>query len=890
MGATTFKYTLLILCSVSVINFKTYSQVENFALDFPGVTSSVVNLGNIDELDAISQFTFECWIKLSAWNTDSEVFNRTQDENNRIGIQLGPQDKKMLYFHIANGTASYVAVENVPVAIAQWHHIVMAYNGALEAKSQVDVYIDGVKMELHYMSESGLLPDKTATASSPVIVGQGFDGKIDEVRLWKTKLSASDIVLSNTIGDGHPLYSNLIGYWRMDQHTNNTSVIDYKADHHGVMRSGVERVPVDDNETLEYHVVGGYVRPYLYKAGAVSDDYLLHNNDIINLFVYTYDDGELFFIDPVSDGVLTNTAYLAEFSGRNGVVDFNGTGSKMNAGRHLMNNAEGGVTRFTFEAWVYLDSWVNWSYIFRNQTGSDWQNKIDLQLGEESKQQLFFHINNGGNFYAAVDNSGLSVGAWHHLAVVYNGGAGARNQAQLYLDGVKKDPWYSSGDGTLPEKGPLIRGDFELGLNFDGKMDEAMVFRFPLSQGHIVDHMNGGFTTSTWPNFWIAAHWKFDDASIPGKDAQTWIDTYNGINAAIGGHEGIKHRISATGDWRNMIKTPESRENFAQNLRTLLDNYPLFDGVDLDFEWCYQDVQCWTDYGKAVEVLNNALKPEEVFSVSLHPLSYAMPISAIELLDLVSIQSYGPRPAVFSYEAYQDHIKLFTDHGFPKDKLIAGLPFYGVSDPSGSSIGYDGIVDAFPALDPAIDQVVINRGDTDITYVFNGVNTIQKKVQYAKEQDLAGAMYWDTAVDTDYSHPLCLLKALNTEMSANIQVPDGSLVEIPEASLVEISHTSLPPLFDPDVVLGIDTVSGDGALLLYPNPATGYFNLQLPPCAGTGSIQVLDLNGKIRFSALTNGKEAVRLETVGFPAGLYVVKYLNIVSGKFASALLKVSL
>ena len=213
-----------------------------------------------------------------------------------------------------------------------------------------------------------------------------------------------------------------------------------------------------------------------------------------------------------------------------------------------------------------------------------------------------------------------------------------------------------------------------------------------------------------------------------------------------------------------------------------------------------------------------------------------------------------------------------------------------MSDPSGSSIGYDGIVDAFPALDPATDQVVINRGDTDITYVFNGVNTIQKKVQYAKEQDLAGAMYWDTAVDTDYSHPLCLLKALNTEMSANIQVPDGSLVEIPEASLVEISHTSLPPLFDPDVVLGIDTVSGDGALLLYPNPATGYFNLQLPPCAGTGSIQVLDLNGKIRFSALTNGKEAVRLETVGFPAGLYVVKYVNIVSGKFASALLKVSL
>ncbi|MCG8308967.1 MAG: hypothetical protein MI975_16345, partial [Cytophagales bacterium] len=83
-----------------------------------------------------------------------------------------------------------------------------------------------------------------------------------------------------------------------------------------------------------------------------------------------------------------------------------------------------------------------------------------------------------------------------------------------------------------------------------------------------------------------------------------------------------------------------------------------------------------------------------------------------------------------------------------------------VSDPSGSDIGYNGVVEAFPALDPRTDRVVITGNGTDITYVFNGKNTIIKKAQYAKEQGLAGAMYWDTAVDTDYSHPLCLLKAL----------------------------------------------------------------------------------------------------------------------------------
>ena len=138
-----FLFKFPTLCFIFCVHLKAYGQVKNYALDFPGVNSPVVNLGNIDALNGASRFTFECRIKLDAWNTDSEIFNKTQDEHNRIGIQLGPEDKKRLYFHLANGSAGYVAVEHAPVSLGQWHHIVMAYDGSQPAKSQMTVYIDG---------------------------------------------------------------------------------------------------------------------------------------------------------------------------------------------------------------------------------------------------------------------------------------------------------------------------------------------------------------------------------------------------------------------------------------------------------------------------------------------------------------------------------------------------------------------------------------------------------------------------------------------------------------------------------------------------------------------------------------------------------------------------
>ncbi|MCG8309821.1 MAG: glycosyl hydrolase family 18 protein [Cytophagales bacterium] len=880
---TKLKFALILFC-IGAVYFDTWSQIVNYAIEFSGASSAVINLGSIEALNGTSQFTFECHVKLDAWNVNSEIFNKTQDANHRLAIQLGAAEEKTIYFHISNGEVGFVAVKDAPLTVGQWHHIAMTYNGTTDPDRKMSVYIDGELMRL-YTGENVDLPVQTATTSAPMLLGQGFDGMIDEVRLWDTELSASDIVPDNTIADGHVLYDHLIGYWRMDQHINATSIIDYKSEHHGVMRSEVERKLVEDNPSLKYHIVSGYIRPHLYKAGTVSDDYLRHNTDIINLFAMTYDDGELFFNAPVSDGTITNANYLSQFAGRRGVLDLDGENAGMNAGRHLLNNVDGGITRFTFEAWIYLDSWTEGSFIFRNQQGEDTDNKIDLELGKE--QQLLFHVNSQGEYYARVDNSGLSVDTWHHVAVVYNGGASG-NQAQLYVDGVSKELMYSGDSESLPGRGPEIRGDFVLGVGLDAKFDEAMLFRFPMSQNSISSHMNNGINIANWPDFWVSAHWKFDNENDLGKDSQTWVNVYNGINAAIDGYEGIVQRIGTAGDWRKMISSPDSREAFSNNIRTLLDQYPQFKGVDIDFEWCENDANCWTDYAKMVEAVSEVLKPGETFSISLHPVSYKISLDAVSLVDFVSVQSYGPRPEVFPYEAYLEHIELFINYGFSEEKLVAGMPFYGVSDPRGSDVGYRSIVDAFPSLNPNTDRVSLNRNNSPTDFVFNGVNTIRKKIKQAKTKDFAGAMYWDTAVDADYSHPLSLLKALNAEMTANVQVPVEKTVEIPVASKVEISHTTLPPLSD-QLVLSVDDFSENEKLLIYPNPSTGYVNIRLPAGSGRGTVEVLDLNGKSHYTMPIIGQQEFRLKTSQLRAGLYVVKFFDSTWGKYANASLIIS-
>jgi len=90
------------------------------------------------------------------------------------------------------------------------------------------------------------------------------------------------------------------------------------------------------------------------------------------------------------------------------------------------------------------------------------------------------------------------------------------------------------------------------------------------------------------------------------------------------------------------------------------------------------------------------------------------------------------------------HVQAFLDQGVPADKLLLGLPFYG-----------RGYTEKGPAWSSAVSYKTLKGRyrltpgqDTVSGYYFNGIETVRRKVQYAKQAGLSGVMVWEIGQDT----------------------------------------------------------------------------------------------------------------------------------------------
>lgn len=246
--------------------------------------------------------------------------------------------------------------------------------------------------------------------------------------------------------------------------------------------------------------------------------------------------------------------------------------------------------------------------------------------------------------------------------------------------------------------------------------------------------------------------------AFQGKGATTWKELIKSVRTKVKGTK-AKIRLGASGgEWKAMVADEAARTAFAENIREVLRKNKL-DGIDLDFEWA-ENKKEYEDYSLAILKLKEVLGDKYILSVSLHPVSYKISKEAIAAVDFISLQCYGPSPVRFPIEKYRSDIQMVLEYGIPKEKLVAGVPFYGVTkDNSKKTEAYFSFVQDGLITSPAENEVIY-KGDK---YVFDGQDNIRIKTRYAKEQGLKGMMSWDLATDLPLDNAQSLLKVMIEE-------------------------------------------------------------------------------------------------------------------------------
>lgn len=165
----------------------------------------------------------------------------------------------------------------------------------------------------------------------------------------------------------------------------------------------------------------------------------------------------------------------------------------------------------------------------------------------------------------------------------------------------------------------------------------------------------------------------------------------------------------------------------------------------------------WTWYKHEPYASDNVVWPDEV----------------AESLDFVNLMSYGsggidPVTNHFIHGNYDavfgttGSIDFWEKKGVPREKMVPGVPFYGMADWS-SALYYKDIVKQFSDLTADRDTVTY-KGKL---YPFNGVNTIKERVRQADSAGTAGIMMWAADYDAPFSHELSLLSAISEAMSGD---------------------------------------------------------------------------------------------------------------------------
>jgi hypothetical protein len=168
-------------------------------------------------------------------------------------------------------------------------------------------------------------------------------------------------------------------------------------------------------------------------------------------------------------------------------VDFSGTNQNINLGRTSLAGSA------TLSVWMNADTFAYGSndafvagVFSRGQWGADGNGDIRIVFQSFGGDNLRAQVRtSSADYEASLSASNLTVGRWHHLALVYDEGA---NRLYLYVDGVRRTTTTTAGTMADAAK-DWVLGAYPNNVNnteFNGKLADARIYGRALSTDEIM--------------------------------------------------------------------------------------------------------------------------------------------------------------------------------------------------------------------------------------------------------------------------------------------------------------------------------------------------------------------------------------------------------------------
>ncbi|BBN83840.1 chitinase [Pseudoalteromonas sp. A25] len=216
----------------------------------------------------------------------------------------------------------------------------------------------------------------------------------------------------------------------------------------------------------------------------------------------------------------------------------------------------------------------------------------------------------------------------------------------------------------------------------------------------------------------------------------------------------------------DITKDDQKLKLFIENITSFIKKYNL-DGVDIDWEyWTYQNElgkggNDPIESAKLVKLLerlrsalpDNILLSADIFAGNWVGKQYLPEIQKyVDYINLMAYDFTGAWPSSpiahhSNYLTFQKAIDFVIAQGFDKNKLIVGLPSYGIQfiDGDNKQIKHIAYADILKQLDTNKTQLISGKYKN---IYFETPNLVAKKINYINQKEVAGIMLFELLSDS----------------------------------------------------------------------------------------------------------------------------------------------